>query len=229
VSSSKARAQQGFTLLEVLLALSIAAVIAVIAYQALSSAVTGAEKTREVMQEINQLDRTWQIIAADLRQVLPPEAGPSGLRFEFIGAGLRAEGSTAQQVILFFTRRGWVNPMLRLRSDLQIVSYRIDEGQLWRDYLPERNIALEDLDFEFEAFNQLLLEGVTDMQVRFLSSAIIQNRGRGALEGEGYSDDWELEWPSLDQNATLGLPLAVEVTIEIEGVGPSVRLFELGR
>lgn len=219
-------AQRGFTLVEVMLALAITAIIAVISYQALSSAAEGAQKTREVMAEINQLDRTWQIIAADMRQVLPPSVGAQAIRFEFLGSSLRAKGENAEQVILFFSRGGWVNPMERLRSDMQRVAYRVSAGQLWRDYLPERNRALDDIDFEFEAVHQLLIEGVEDVQVRFLSSEMLQNRGRGALDGYRYSDDWAAEWPPAGQTSP-SLPLAVEVTIDIQGIGSSVRLFEL--
>lgn len=221
--------QRGFTLVEVMLALAITAVIAVIAYQALSSASEGAQKTRAVIDEINRLDRTWQIIAADMRQVLPPSVSGDAIRFEFLGGSLRAKGANAEQMVLAFARGGWVNPMERLRSDMQIVAYRVSGGQLWRDYLPERNLPAEDIDFEYEAFHQLLLEDVNDIQVRFLSNDILQDRGRSALDGYRYSDTWAPEWPPSGQMNSAGLPLAVEVTIELEGVGSSVRLFELSR
>ena len=54
----KRRHTAGFTLLEVLIALAIAAVIAAMSYQAIEGATGGAERTRDVMAEINQLDRT---------------------------------------------------------------------------------------------------------------------------------------------------------------------------
>lgn len=222
--------QRGFTLVEVLLALAIAAVIAVIAYQALSSAADGAHATRTVMTEVNQLDRTWHLIAADMRQVLPPTVGSRGARFEFMGSSLRSAGENAEQQILLFARDGWINPMERQRSDMQRVSYRVSEGQLWRDYVPERNLPLEDINFEEDAFHQLLLENVVDVQLRFLSAEILQSRGRGALEGSRYSDNWAPEWPPGGAvSAEGGLPLAVEVTIDIKGIGASVRLFELNQ
>lgn len=218
---------RGFTLVEVLLALSIAAVIAVIAYQALSSASSGAERTRAALAEINQLDRTWQIIAADLRQVLPPSAGPGRTRFEFTGSSLRTPGASAEQLVLLFSRGGWANPLERLRSDMQQVAYRVYEGRLWRDFLPERNLPSEEIDFEFEAFNQLLLEDVEDVQLRFLSREMVQSRGRGVLDGDRFSDAWVPEWPPLGGQPEL--PLAVEVTIKVAGIGTSVRLFEISQ
>jgi general secretion pathway protein J len=228
LSVSKPR-QQGFTLVEVLLALAITAIIAVISYQALSSAAEGAQKTREVLTDINQLDRAWQIIAADMRHVLPPEVGPRGERFSFVGSSLRSTGENAEQVVLFFARNGWVNPLQRLRSDMQIVSYRVSEGQLWREYLPERNLSSDDIEFETASLKQALITGVDDIQLRFLSQQILQDRGRSALDGYRYTDSWVPEWPAPGQTGTPSLPLAVEVTIDIKGVGASVRLFELSQ
>src|SRR5690606_1576233 len=122
----------------------------------------------------------------------------------------------------------WSNPLERLRSDMQLVGYRVSEGQLWRDFLPERNLPVEEIDFEFEALNQLLLENIEDIQLRFLSREILQSRGRGALDGYDYSDVWAPEWPA-GLSGQPGLPLAVEITIEMKGIGASVRLFDISQ
>lgn len=221
------RREQGFTLLEVLVALAIAAIIASMSYQAIDGAANGAERTRVVMDEINQLDRSWQIIAADMRHILKPDAGPRGLRFEFKAESLQSKGKDAEQVLMTFSRRGWINPMERLRSDLQQVSYRVAKGKLWRDYLPERNVPMDELDFEDAALNQMLLEGVIDVQFRFLAPEMIQQRGPLILEGNDYSRDWEVRWPAPDRATAPAMPLAVEISIEVEGMGISARLFEL--
>jgi general secretion pathway protein J len=223
----KRRSSAGFTLLEVLIALAIAAVIAAMSYQAIEGAAGGAERTREVMAEINQLDRTWQIIAGDMRQVLKPETGARGLRFEFKAESLGRTGDDVEQVLMSFSRRGWVNPMERLRSDLQQVSYRIEEGKLWRDYLPERNVPMDELDFEDAALHQLLLENVTDVQMRFLPAELIQQRGPIILGGLDYTRDWEPVWPRPEQSGQATMPIAVEISIEVKGMGASARLFEL--
>lgn len=221
--------QCGFTLLEVLIALGITAVIATIAYQSLSSAADGAETTRRVFVEVNQLDRAYQLISADLRQVLTPEPGPHGTRFVFAGGSLRASGEFAEQGVLLLSRRGWSNLLERERSDLQRVAYRVSEGKLYREFLPERNLRDEDIDFVYDAYQQTLLEDLKDIQVRFLSKQDIQNRGRGMLDGAYYSSNWEPEWPSPNAASILELPIAVEVTIELEGASKTTRLFEVGQ
>lgn len=52
------RSASGFTLVEVLLVIAISAVILLAAYQAMSAASEGAQRTRQALQEINRLDRT---------------------------------------------------------------------------------------------------------------------------------------------------------------------------
>lgn len=220
--------QRGFTLLEMMVALAIAAAIATMAYQALDSASRGAERSREVMESINRLDRAWQIISADLRHILAPEqGGPTGLRNPFAADPFGGIGQ--EERLMLFTRHSWLNPMERLRSDLQEVSYRLEEGTLWRDYRPVRNRPFDEYDFEEQALRQRLLEGVTSVELRFLSQALLARSGRSALDGDDYLRDWAEAWPDPDQvgGNPAELPLAVLVRIEMEGVGVSERLFEI--
>lgn len=221
------RQEQGFTLLEVLIALVISALIAVMAFESLNAADNGATRTNEVLAEINRLDRAWQIIAADLRHVLPPANADKNTVFQ--AESLKSSGADADQILLLFKRRGWVNFSNLPRSDLQMVSYRVEEGKLWRDFLPERNIDLSDIDLEDDATHQLLLDDVEDVQLRFLHQGAIGSKGKSALEDQEFSEDWLQKWPDNTQQgaSALDLPLAVEITIELKGVGSSVRLFAM--
>lgn len=224
-----AHGQRGFTLLEVMVALAITTAIAAMAYQGLVSASGGAERSREIMSSINEMDRAWQIIAADFRHILPPQQTATGeLRFRFNSESMAGAGN--EQRILLFSRHAWFNPMNRLRSDLQEVSYRLEEDQLWRDYRPIRNRPFDEFDFEEQALNQRLLSGVEDIEIRFLSRQLITRSGAGALEGDDFTRDWAPGWPDpnvMDGSGQTDLPLAVWVRIEVEGVGVSERLFEI--
>ncbi|WP_049631114.1 type II secretion system minor pseudopilin GspJ [Cellvibrio sp. pealriver] len=223
---SSQRPQQGFTLLEVLIALVISALIAVMAFQSLNAANNGAERTNQVLNEINQIDRAWQIIAADLRHSIPLPA-TADRNWVFRAESLRTSGENSDQEVLLFKRRGWVNFSNLPRSDLQIVSYRVLDGELWRDFLPEHNRDLGDVDLEEDGFHQLLLKNVKDVQLRMLHQGAITSKGKSALEDREYSNDWLQSWPDNNQQGANGLPLAVEISIELEGVGTSVRLFAL--
>lgn len=215
------RAARGFTLLELVIAIVIAALIGVMTYGALDGASRSAERTQEVLAEINQLDRAWQLLAADLRHVLQPD----GRNTVFQAQSLQSPGEHAEQLLFVFKRRGWVNFSNQPRSDLQLVSYRLADGVLWRDFMPEFNRDISQIDTEKEGFHQSLLSGVEDVQLRFLHQGIINLNGKSALENSEASDDWLPQWPDPSQPAATGLPLAVEVRLTVKGVGTSVRLF----
>jgi general secretion pathway protein J len=221
------KTSRGFTLLEVMIALVISALIAVMAFESLNAADNGAKRTNDVLTEINKLDRAWQTIGADLRHVIPPAAADKNAIFQ--AESLRSSGEDSDQMVLLFKRRGWVNFSNLPRSDLQMVGYRVEEGKLWRDFLPERNLELSDIDMEDDSLHQLLLEGVEDMQLRFLHQGAISSKGKSVLEERDFSDNWLQKWPeNAQQGATAqDLPLAVEITIELKGVGTSVRLFAM--
>lgn len=223
--------QKGFTLLEMMVALAIAAAIAAMAYQGLIAASNGAERSREIMARINEMDRAWQIVAADLRHLLPPEQLASGqLRFVFLAE--EAEPGDPEQQLLRFTRRNWLNPLERERSDLQRVVYRLEDKTLWRDFLPMRNRPFEAFEFEQEALRQPLLQAVESVELRFLSAQPLERSGRSALEGDNYTRDWANAWPEPGQQLigpVTSLPLAVLIRIETEGLGVSERLFDIAR
>jgi general secretion pathway protein J len=217
----------GFTLIEILVVLAISAAIAAMAYQGLVSASNGAERGREIMKQVNELDRVWQIIDSDMRHLLPPEQGPDP-RIVFAAQSLQGD-SQARQRLMLFSRHNWFNPMDLPRSDLQQVSYRLEEGVLWRDYRPLRNFPFDEYEFEDQALQQELLGGVEDVQLRFLSEAMIQRSGRSVLEGDDYTRDWAPTWPdpNLQTSGAPGLPVAVQIRITVEGMGVSERLFEI--
>lgn len=220
------RRHHGFTLLEVMIALVISGVIAVMAFESLNAADNGAERTNQVLNEINEVDRAWQIIAADLRHAIPPP--PTADRnWVFSAESLRSSGENSDQVVLLFKRRGWVNFSNLPRSDLQLVSYRVVDGELWRDFLPEHNRDLGDIDLEDDGFHQRLLTNVKDLQLRMLYQGLISSKGKSALEGREFTNDWLQTWPDNKYQGAVGLPLAIEISIELEGVGPSARLFPM--
>jgi len=223
--------QRGFTLLEMMVALAIAAAIAAMAYQGLIAASNGAERSRGIMTRINEMDRAWQIIAADMRHLLPPEQRADGQpRFVFLAEEF--EPGDPEQELLRFTRRNWLNPLERQRSDLQRVVYRLEDKTLWRDFQPMRNRPFEAFEFEQEALRQPLLQTVEAVELRFLSAQQLERAGRSVLEGDNYTRDWAEAWPEPGQQLSgpvTGLPLAVLIRIETEGLGVSERLFNIAR
>ena len=60
----------GFTLVEVLIAMAITALISVVAYTGLSSALSGAESLRSASGRAHDINQTLALLSRDLRQVV---------------------------------------------------------------------------------------------------------------------------------------------------------------
>lgn len=209
------------------IAIALSALVATMAYMSFDGASRNAQRTRDLLNGVNELDKAWQLIGQDMRNILPINAQMPNPQLKFEATSLKSRGKDSFQIIMVFARRGWVNPLGRVRSDLQQVNYRLAEGKLWRDYLPERNLPLENIEFERESLHQLLAENVVDIQLRFLSLARIKADGKSVLEGSEYSRNWEPQWPPINATGSAGMPIALEITIELEGGMRSVRLFEI--
>ncbi len=222
--------KSGFTLIEVVVAMAITVVIASFTYTSLSTSSRSAEAGETLIANINTLDRTWQILAQDLRHVLTPEAittnGVTEIRHAFLGVNLTGE-SSGKQLLLKLNRHGWLNPMNRLRSDLQQVFYRLEDGVLWRDYRPDRNLPETEGLYADDLLHQELLTGIRLIELRFLSGKLASLQGESVLTGDDYARDWDETWPPINNNDATDLPLALLIRIELEKGGESARLYEI--
>lgn len=228
----------GFTLVEVLVALSLSAVVATLAYQSLSASADATERSQAVAAQVEAVDRVWQFLERDLRQAVPVPQRSSGSaapgainRFGLEDPGFRGEGAeedsmyAEQGFFLRFRRGGWLNPLEQTRSQLQGVGYRLQEGALYRYHWPILNnweleqAQLPDDEQQWPA----LLEGVESVALRFLPAD-----ARALNDGA-----WLSAWPEAGVDSTTGmapadrLPLAVEMTLTVKDFGVSSRLFYL--
>ncbi|MGM0570057.1 type II secretion system minor pseudopilin GspJ [Marinobacter sp.] len=197
--------QTGFTLMEVLIAVSITAVIGLGIWQVLSGVVTARDRVDEVSGEFDSLQKTFLLLERDLRQVVSRPVR------NIYGDYEPALTSVGESFVLSVTRQGWRNPLGKQRSELQRSAWEFTGDEVRRRYWVMLDQAQED-----ESRDQLLLERVTAFTVRFLD----ENR------------DWQEDWPPTNQGTPGGpgapvipLPMAVEVTLEHERFGELTRLF----
>lgn len=121
-----ARTQQGFTLLEILIALAVFAVLSVMAYGGLSSILDAQAATNPRAKQLGQLQSAIYQINEDLNQVVNrsvrDELGSPEPAFS------RGHGSE----LLVFTRSlpSWGQQIAA--NNLQRVSYRFEDGALYR-------------------------------------------------------------------------------------------------
>ncbi|WP_460227294.1 type II secretion system minor pseudopilin GspJ [Aurantivibrio infirmus] len=227
---SRTKNWNGFTLVELLVAISITLIVATLAYGFFDSATQATADSEAVLQQVNSVETVWQVLNADLNHVIDrdlPQAAAGVASGQatpsFMGGDNQNSGANylQGQYLLRFSRDGWANALQQQRSDLQRIGYRWLDGQLWRDYWTERNQPLEDEP----TGSRLLLDKVTAIQVRFLP-----NTASNAINGP-----WQIVWPPQRQNLNVAsniqrkgrLPLALEVTLSIEELGDVQRIFAL--
>lgn len=199
--------QAGFTLVEVLLALVIMAMIAMLAAQAFNTASTGSAATREAMDRIAEIDRAFVLIETDLRNAIPKATLD---RFNQPIPPMYI--SRSEDYWMTVMRGGLENPLFLPRTEEVRIGYRYIEESIWRDtwYSPR------ETDQE-EARPQRILTDVTNMNVR-----VLPPNATSLAAGP-----WLQEWPPAQGGATEPLPRAVEVTLELDDMGEVTRLFSI--
>jgi general secretion pathway protein J len=199
---------RGFTLIEIMVALFITAILAVMAFEAMQQALNNRERVRAEGQRLRDVQSAMRTLVQDFSQLTPrPIREPLGEGFQ---PAMQAQTTDAAEVSL--TRGGWMNPAGLQRSTLQRVRYALRDGALWRDYW-----LVLDAQLEPQPATRQLLSGVRAFHVRFM------NDGRSWQDGwpppplSGNPDERWLRWR----------PIAVEVTIELEDWGRITRIIEV--
>lgn len=215
--------RNGFTLVELLVALFITAIMFAMGYGAVNQAMGNKGAIEEQNRRLLEVQTTMRLMAQDFEQAAPrpirdPVAGETWLpAFESQAA---AQGTNRQAALVSVTRNGWANPAGIQRPTLQRVSYVLDDKTLHRDHSPVLDATQTD-----ELVRRDLLTNVKSLTLRFMDG----------------SRKWVDEWPSQSvvsaepnqgpfrqpEARDLARPLAVEVTLELEDWGKIMRIFEI--
>ena len=196
---------RGFTLVELLVAIAIFAVIAVLAYGGLDSVIHQREQTDRVMNRLRVVQQAFALMARDVGQL-----EPRSVRDPLGGPPLAAFVSTPRNLPpVAFTRGGWSNPLADVRSTEERVAYQLDNGQLIRLTWPELDNPPQALPTK-----QPLLTDVSAFDLRFMDN----------------SGQWQTQWPPLNTDASTYLaqvPQAVEISVTLKDWGRITRLIEV--
>lgn len=196
----------GFTLLELLVAMAIFAIMATLAAVSLDAIIRQQALAEEDLDDLWRLQRTVQVLSDDLYQL-----HPRGVR-DILGRSyeppMLADGTG--EYLIRLSRGGWRNPVGFPRGTLQRVQYRLDDGVLIREYWPVLDQVLG-----MEPNEEELLKGVQTVEFQFLN---VQATER----------EWQPVWPPLPSaDAGAAWPKAIRFSIEIEGLGRIERLIEV--
>ncbi len=127
---------RGFTLVEVLVALAILAMVGLLAYRAMAALADGEARLAVETSRWTTLDAVFARIEGDLRAALPREVRHGDAREAAFVAGVDAQGNA----MLAFTRAGSAFDAPVARAG-QRIGYRVDGGALSIAYWP----ALDNL------------------------------------------------------------------------------------
>ena len=195
----------GLTLIEILVAMAVFAVLSAVAYGTLSQIITSSEVLSSRMDRIQAIQRTMRVIGQDFLQLAPrPIRGELGDGFD---AALRADFQSGYTIEL--TRGGWSNPMTLPRGTLQRAAYRLEDDLLVRYHWPVLDRTVSNV---VNATN--LLDDVDSIAFLFL-----QDNG-----------DWTEQWPPLGRQGPAGLrlrPRAVQVVLTLPDEGELTRIIEV--
>ena len=196
------KTNRGFTLLELLVAISIFAIISAMAYGALARVLQDRDRLEVEHEFWRALSLTFARMEEDLSQA---RARPVRDLSGFTLPALRGQPTDTRAVALpsiEFTRGGVLTFDAGARSDMQRVAYRLVDGALQRILWPVLDQAPQTKPLEIP-----LMKNVEDFQVRFYSPAGI----------------WLDQWPA--EGVSDPLPRGVEIRLTLTGKGEFTRLF----
>ena len=207
----RGRAARGFTLLELLVAIFIAAIMFAIGYGVIMQSLRARGAIRQDQRQLVALQTALRIMEQDFVQLAPrPIRSPNGQGWE---PALTA--SPSNEPLVAFTRGGWSNPLGLQRPELERVAYVFHHGTLIREHWNVLDPTLSD-----EPLKRDLLHHLQGVQLRYLD---LQRQ-------------WIRQWPPPMAGAGASLdsyyrmrPLAVEVTLKTRQWGRIVRIFEVAQ
>jgi len=197
-------ASRGFTLIEVVIAMAIFAILAALAYSGLQSVIDSKSHTEAGLERLQAVQMSMLTLGNDLQQIAPRDAQDA------LGGKLHKLSTQSSEYLVEFTRSGWRNPADSPRSSLQRVAYKLDEDRLIRVYWSHVNRADEERRVE-----RVLIDNIESLQLRFLNE----------------QQEWTEDWPEaavLTSSNESPVPLAIEATLDTHDWGEITRLLRVG-
>ncbi len=196
--------ERGFTLLEIMIATVILAVMGLMAFRAVSEARVAVENAGGHLERLRLVQRAVQILDTDFRTLTGRPVRES------IGDGQRASLLRDPNSISLveLSHGGWPNGAGTPRGTAQRVIYRVEENKLIREHWNVMDATLATPPVKRE-----LLKEVERVEIRYLNT----------------SREWIAEWPPLGGSGGRELfarPLAVEITLVLSDYGEIRRLIE---
>jgi len=201
--SSNHRKAKGFTLLELLISMSVFAILSAMAYSGLQVVMDTKRHSEIHADRLVELQTAFMMIGRDIEQTVPRR-----VRDGFGDEQPAMQGGEFGTVLLALTRAGYTNFLNKPRSSLQRVAYSLEDDELKRLSWP-----MVDQDFDQEPVERILVKNIEEVEFRYFDG----------------SDQAKEQWPpsGVSGNPLTMLPIAVEVKFTLEGMGELRRLFRV--
>ena len=192
------KAHDGFTLLEVLIAIAIFSIISLSSFTIFDSVLKGDATAKLRSERQNELQRAFLIIERDITQIARRSIrldGEAPLERLIQSA---SDSFASEEQAIAFVRHGWTNPGLLLpRSDMQVVAYRLTEETMHRLHFNFVDSVVGE-----EPKIRPLISDVTELSFEY-------------YDGKKWQETW----------SNNSLPLAIAIEIETKDYGLIRRQF----
>lgn len=196
----KKNSRAGFTLLEMLVAISIFAMIGLASNAVLQTVMRNDEVTKDFSNKLKAMQQGFGALERDLSQMVArtPRLLEGGRGSTVFQTGSDILDSESEALVFF--RLGWLNPDGILpRGSIQSVAYVVKDNNLERWYFP-----YPDPELGSEPIKTIVMRDVISVEYSFFMG-----------------DKWERKVDATN------LPKAIAMEVELEGVGKIQRKFLL--
>jgi|JI7StandDraft_1071085.scaffolds.fasta_scaffold06825_4 general secretion pathway protein J len=234
---------RGFTLLELMLAMAIFAIVGFASSALLDAVMRGDEASQQAQQRLQKLQQSFMLMDRDFWQITPRQIRVNG---EAPGKAVLAGGKNwieSDDDGVTLTHAGWSNPGAVLpRSEVQLVGYRVQEKQLQRLYY-----IYPDAVTGTEPRVQVLMDKVEGLKIRYMDAGrgdgvggsssdfdsgndfstggFSSDRNGGTSSASSDADDENGNWLETWEDSRL--PALIKITIVHEQLGEIDRVFTM--
>lgn len=227
---------KGFTLLEVMIAISITALIGISSTNLLSNIIESKKVTDIRSSQLITLQRFNQFVSRDVEQIIN-----RGVRDQY-GDPLPAVIIDSTDYLAEWSRLGWRNSPISEdpRSTIQRVAfqtYDINDEECeaakrrlaeWGQFEPEGMCLIRyfwpvlDRAGDTEAKTQIILDLIEDIEIELLVETLANSASAQSAGGE---QAWNTQWPNLQANNSKEIPIAMRWRLTLPKIGKIERLW----